>query len=358
MADLDLQQATTTNLDNTLDNFKVDAEALDFAGAGKETVWDFPDAKKHLGYLKNVAIYRNAVLALGFWTAGKGWETKHDKTKVELDRIRGKGYESFQSIMESMIVMKKTVGDAFCEIIRSDSGSLINLKQISPERMRVIYGEGGMLLRYEVRKGDGTFKRLTPNKVFHLCNDAVGDEIHGTSVLTSCKWVIDALHEAMEDHRIVIHRNRIPVRIIEVDTQDIKKRNHLIQEYQEAIKKGEVLVIPKGTVDIRDNTINIQDPTTWIKYLENFLYQSVGVPRIIATSEGFTEAGGKVGFLTFEPVYTKEQSLLESELWNQVAIRVKFKRPPSLMSNVQEDEVKNTGQLGFQPNDTTAGVGA
>ena len=52
-----------------------------------------------------------------------------------------------------------------------------------------------------------------------------------------------------------------------------------------------------------------------------------------------------------------EQRLLEQDLWNQLAIRVKFDRPVSLMDSMQSDEAANTGQTGFQPNDTQAGVG-
>jgi len=76
----------------------------------------------------------------------------------------------------------------------------------------------------------------------------------------------------------------------------------------------------------------------------------------MATSEGFTEAGGKVGFLTFEPIYTNEQTLLEADLRAQLAIEIKFNRPPSLSGVVSEDEEKNTGQLGIQPKDSEATI--
>ena len=128
-------------------------------------------------------------------------------------------------------------------------------------------------------------------------------------------------------------------------------------EYEKAINKGEVLVIPKGTVEITDSQITIQDPISWIQYLENFFYQAVGVPRVIATSQEYTEAASKVGFLTFEPIYTNEQTLLEQDLWNQIAIKLKFGRPPSLSGVLQESEEKNTGQTGIQPNEVTATAG-
>jgi hypothetical protein len=75
------------------------------------------------------------------------------------------------------------------------------------------------------------------------------------------------------------------------------------------------------------------------------------VPRVIATSENYSEASSKIGFLTFEPTYTNEQTLLEANLWSQLGLRLTFNRPPSLMNTLQSSEAKNTGQTNFQPKD-------
>ena len=93
----------------------------------------------------------------------------------------------------------------------------------------------------------------------------------------------------------------------------------------------------------------------WIEYLDGLFYQVVGVPKAILAIEGVTESGGKMGNLNFEPVYTKEQMLLEGDLWQQMAIKVKFNRPPSLADNLATDEAKDPAAI--QPNDTQAGVG-
>ena len=98
-----------------------------------------------------------------------------------------------------------------------------------------------------------------------------------------------------------------------------------------------------------------EDRQRWLQYLENLNYQTGGVPRSIATSDGTSEVGGKMGHVIFEPIYTKEQVDLEGDLWNQQAIEIKFNRPPSLGGMQPElDESKNTGQLNIQPNDVAA----
>jgi hypothetical protein len=350
MSELDVSKSTTTNTSSSVSDYSVDLKALDTTGyAQDETTWTFSEATQNYGYYKQIPELKKAIDALAIWTAGKGYDTDVG-TQVILENLEGWGKDTFNSIIQNMIVVKKIIGDSFAEIVRNDKGSLINLKPISPERMRIIVGKNGIIKRYEQLTANG-FKKFEPYEIFHLCNDRIGDEIHGTSVITACKWVIDARNEAMTDYRKVLHRNVVPVRIIEIDTDDTVKRNALITQYEEAIKMGEVLVIPKGTVEITETQIKIQDPIAWIQYLENFFYQAVGVPRVIATSENYSEASSKIGFLTFEPTYTNEQTLLEANLWSQLGLRLTFNRPPSLMNTLQSSEAKNTGQTNFQPKD-------
>jgi hypothetical protein len=331
MAQLDVSKAAVTDTSGLAD-YSVSSQVLDSPQDQKETYWDFPNAPENLGYYKTIPELKKAIDALAIWTAGKG-VTADTRTTVILENFIGWGEDTFQSIMENMIVQKKVFGDGFCEIIKEED-ILINLKPLYAGDMRVIVNKQGMIEGYEHRVGKNAPRKLSPQQIFHVCNDRIANEIHGTSVIEACKWVIDARNEALTDHRIVIHRNRVPVRIIEVDTDNTRK---------------------KGTVEIKDNTVNIQDPIAWITYLENFFYQAVGIPRVIATSENYTEAASKVGYLTFEPIYTREQTLLEADAYSQLALRFKFNRPPSLMGVMQESEAKNTGQLGIQPNEVQAG---
>ncbi len=210
-----------------------------------------------------------------------------------------------------------------------------------------------MIKRYDIRKINKKWQPIKTEDMFHLINDRIADEVHGTATTDTCKWVIDARHEALTDERKIKHRE-LALGVLMIDEDNKVKRDEIKKEYAQAIKNGEVLVLPKDVAELKDSGVNPKDRLAWIQYLENFLYQAVEVPRVIATSENYTEAASKVGYLTFEPVYTNEQTLLEADMWNQLAIKIKFKRPASLGGTIQEDEEKNTGQLGFQPKDTEA----
>lgn len=360
MAELNI--AKTSVLDREIEDYSVDPISLNNANANnKDTYWDFPDATQNIGYYKTIPELKKAIDALADYTTGKGY-TADAYTNVILKHISGWGKDSFQQILWNLQVMKKLQGDAFAEIIRGKDGEILNLKVLSPERMRIIVGKNGIIKGYEQIQGNDTIK-FKPEEILHLCNDRLGDEIHGTSVIDACKWVIDARNEAMTDYRKLIHRNVIPVRIIEIDTDDTTKRNAFMAEYKDAIQKGEVLVIPKGVVDFKEDQVQVQDPIAWIQYLESFFYIAVGISRsILGGTDGVTEAASKVSTFNFDQVWQSEQAELESDIINQLGIEIKFNRPASLMDNMQSDEMKNTGQIGFQPaesqvNMTTGGKG-
>jgi len=347
MAELDISKTTTTDLASTVIDYEVDLETPDSEQEQKDTWYDFPYSSEYLGYYKNIPELKKAIDALAIWTVGKG-VTTDNRTKVMLDNMTGWGEDSFISLMFNALTMKKALGDAFLEIIR-EGNRIINIKPLYTGDMRVVVDPNGIIKRYEQRT-KGKPRKLQPNQVLHLSNDRIANEIHGTSVIEACKWVIDARNEAMEDYRKVLHR-QLGLGVLYIDTENTTKRDALIAQYENAIKNGELLVLPTETAKLEDPNVTSENKIEWIRYLEGFFYQAVGIPKVIATSEDFTEAASKVGYMTFEPIYTHEQTQLEADLWNQTGIKVKFNRPPSLHGVMQESESKNTGQVGIQPNE-------
>jgi len=351
MAELNINKASITDFNNMTDlSYTVDSISLDSPNGSQEVEWTFPDASQNMGYYKTLPELKIPIDILALWTVGTGF-TANDADKPIIENITGWGEDSFLSILWGLIVGKKILGDSFAEIIRNDKGTLINLKPLNTEHMKTVVGKNGLIKRYE-HSVKGEWIKLEKHEVLHLCNGRIGDEVHGVSVAEVCKWVMLAKNEAMDVYRKIFKRS-LAMGILYVDSDDQVEINRIMTKYQNAVKNCEVLVLPDKVARIEDSKISIQDFLSWIKYLENFSYQAVGVPRVMATSEGYTEAGGKVGFLTFQPIYTWEQVQLEADLWNQVGIKITFNRPPSLMDNMQSDEAKNTGQTSIQPKEAS-----
>lgn len=351
MSELNPSASTNTNIDGTYTDYQVPSYSLDHQQQNENIVY-FKDATKHMGYYFNIPQVKALVDALGKWVVGKGWSVKTNKEKVILENITGWGEDTIDNIFWNMIVVKKICGDAFAEIIRNKSGTLINLKPISPERVRLILNGKGRIKRYEVNDGKDWVRKERQN-MLHLCNDRFADQEHGTSMLTACEWVIKSLQEALATNKIV-DRLRRALGVVEYEVDKAGKISHLNSVIENGIKNGEMIGYPKGSMEIKDFARqSTGDAMQWISYLENMLYQILGIPKIIlGGSEQVSEGSSKMTTFTYEQIYISEQRQLEQDIWNQLAIKITFNKPASIADNVQENEAKNTSQTTMQPKDT------
>ncbi|MHA1302803.1 MAG: phage portal protein [Candidatus Heimdallarchaeaceae archaeon] len=349
MANFDIRQTTTTGLKTGVPNFSIDATQVSGIQDAPETKQTFEEFNNRFTYYDTIPELKKAIQVYATWVLGQGYDSPQS---VILDNITGSGEDSFTSILWNLLVTKKINGDAFAEIVRNDKGTLINLKPLNPQRMAVIFSKKGVIDRYEYQ---GRKEPFTPDKIFHLVNDRIADSTHGDSVIDALKWLIDARQEAMRDWRRISHRSTI--RVLIVDEDDPAKLTTLKTQYKDAIKNGEVLILPgkPGEKAFQDLQLPpVEAFLAWIRYLENAFYKAVGTPKTLAgDAEGIPESGGKMVVLTHEPTYVREVNDLENDIWNQLAIRITFKRQASLKENVREQEGKSINQTqAVQPSDT------
>lgn len=355
MAELNISSATTTNFSGAVPDFIVNQKALDAASPSQdETYWYFSDAQKYYGYYLTIPEIFSAANALATWTVSRGWKAKDAFTKVQLDHVKGMGKDTFTQIMWNHEVVKLIVGDSFIEVKR-EKNQIINMIPISPERVRIVFDKKGMIKRYDVWNGS-EWKQIKKEDMLHSSNKRLGDQLHGTSQIEASKFIIDARNEALSDERVIKHRDKA-LGIVYYQTDKAGKIAYANAQIENAVKNGEMVGLPEGNAKIEPYpSRSSEDRTGWIQYLENFFYQVFGVPRSIASSDGTSEVGGKMGHVIFEPIYTKEQKDLEDDLWNQQAISITFNRPPSLGGLVSEDMAKNTGDINFQENDSVVNL--
>ena len=348
MAQFDLSNSTTTNI--AVPDFIVEAKTLDAANDSGETFWYFSDATQNMGYYSEIPEINSAANTLSTWSTSRGHTTEDLQMEVILQKIDGMGKDSFETLMWQHLVMKFVVGDAFMQIIRNNNGTLINLIPISPERVRVVFDKGGRIKRYDTWNRS-KWKQIQTKDMLHSQNKRLGDQLHGTSQIDAVKWIIDARNEALITNRMIEKRGRA-LGIAYYKTNNTGKIEYANSQIELAVKNGQMVGLPEDTVRLDDfPTKPLSERMDWIRYLETFFYQVFGVPRSIATSDGTSEVGGINGHLIFEPIYAKEQTELEADLWQQVAIKIKFNRPPSLAPKTQENAEKNTGQTSIQPSE-------
>ena len=354
MPETELSNLTTTGTNTSITDYKPSAKILDVASADKETYWYNSNWHTYLGYLKTIPQYWQAVRSLGIWAFGKGYICPLTEHQITLERIRGWGNESFDEILITMLMEKKTNGDAYAEIIRNDRGTLINIKKLDPETVRHVVNQKGLLIAYDVRDVKGVWQRLQTNEMFHVSNDRIGSEIHGTSVLEPCSWYLSWKQELMNDLRRLMHRSSLT--IIYVDMDNTTKLSTVKTQWETALKNGTAVLLPgKKGIDFEVEKVEIPDTTGWLNVINNLddkTYEVLGVSKIITGGvSGTTEANAKMGYMSFEQPYMTEQRLMEQDVWSQLAIRITFNRPASISSTMQTSEAANTGQTNIQPSD-------
>lgn len=347
MANLDLNKSTTTNFTDNVPDFIVESMALDVANPGEETYVYYDKAAENFGYYYNHPQVASPINAVSTWAFGQGWTVKEKEMELTLKNIDGNGKETFDEVIQNHDRVDQGHGDAFMEIVRGDGGNLLNLINISPERIKTVF-LGARIKRYEVWNGKEWVKKKL-NQIFHTMNRKMADSTKGTGTIQTNKNVNDAGIEAFNDERVIKHRDKA-LGVVYYKTNNAGKISYANSQIEKAVKNGEMVGLPEDTAKIEPYpSKSSEDRQNWLSYVENLGYQTGNTPRSMVTSDGTSEVGGINGHLIFEPIYGERQLRMENHLWKQLAIKIKFNRPPSLAPKTQENAEKNTGQTSIQP---------
>lgn len=358
MPDTNIGSATSADVRNIIVDYSVDATETEGAGDQKEFTWQNSYWGTWLGYYKTIPELQTAVDAKANWTLGAGFEAD-ELTELRLMQIKGHGKDSFNTILTNMVRTYTIGGDAFAEIIRDEQGMFINLKPLDPGSIVIVAGSNGRIKRYEqTTKTKAPNKRFKPEQIFHLSRKRIADEIHGISVIPAVEWIILARNEAMNDWKRVLHRNIDPLWVFHLDTDDTTQIASFKLKMDTARINGENMYVPKGAVvpELISTAANAgQNPLAWINQLNDYFFQAVNVPQIIVgNAKEFTDASGKIVYLSYEQSVKGEQLYVEEQVLNQLNVEIALTFPASLQNELLSDVNKGSDMVAANPNDTTA----
>ena len=366
MAETNIGSATTSDMNSVVTDYSVPSATTDGPTDQKETEYINKDWPQQLGYYKKIPELKSAVDAIASWTVGKGF-TADDETTLILMGIKGIGKDTFNTILENAQRVKKIGGDSFAEIITDDDGMLINLKPLSPANIKIVAGKSGRIIRYEqininffrkiLNKILSKKNKYLPEKIFHLIQNRIGDEIHGQSIIPQVEEIILMRNEAMADYRKLLHRNVVPRIVWNLDTDDDDEIAAFKAKADKAVEGAENLYIPKGAAEYEilavapNQTLN---PLPWIEQLNDYFYEAVGVPKIIiGNSKNFTDAASKTSYLAWEQTVAEEQLELEEQILSQLNLVVKLEPVASLENDALSSRPK-VEERGAEPTEPTA----
>ena len=374
----DIGSADASDLANAETAYSVDPQTTEGPSDSKETFYLNEKWTQQFGYYKKIPELNNAINIISTWTVGKGY-TADAFTELILDRVKGFGKDTFNTILENMIRVYHIGGDSFAEIILDDDGYLINLKPLDPSVMRVIVNSKGIIIRYEQisKIYKKAIKTFVPEKIFHLSRNRVADEIHGVSAVDAVEDIILARNEAMADMKKLMHRHVIPRFKYSLDTDNAAEIATFKAKEDAANAAGENIYIPKGAVEQElisvppNATLN---PLAWIDVLGNFFYTAIGIPEIVAGSgKQLTEAASKIKYLAWQQTVEEEQLYNEEQALHQLNLKIQLTFPASLENEALSEKPKEEEMpeaptppaaappeidqtQAVQPNDTQAGM--
>lgn len=344
----DISSTTKGGNASAFSDYSVATAATDAATGSGETEYTITKAGQYLGFYKQIPELKMAIDTKATWTIGKG-NIAPDLTSLQLSTIRGIGKDTFNSILENMIREYHIYGDAFAEIIR-DGDRIVNIKPLDPATMKIIANSKGLIIRYEQTSKTKGAKpvKFEPEDIFHLCRNRIADEIHGTSIIDACEWIILARNEAMADYKKLLHRNLYPVRLWHLDTDMPAKIAAIKATVAESKYEGEDIFFPKGSVETELASVpvnSILNPLPWIQQLNQYFYQSVGVPQIIiGGSQELTQTAAQIAYMAFEQVIEEEQLYIEEQTLAQLNLEIELEFPASLQNNLLSDSAKDGTQ--------------
>lgn len=305
-----------------------------------------PNWSKWFGYYKTVPELQAVIDKKAIWTVGKGYKADK-KTQETLNRIRGCGIDTFDSITDNWVKTYTIGGDSFSEIIKNKRGELRNLKPLNPGSMSVLSSSRGIIENYEQlvlpkTKGEaGKIIKFKPDQIFHLAWNRLGDECHGRSTIEKLQEIIDMKNEAQQDIRIVFHRYVKPLLITQVDSDDETVISKLKAKLDNAVKNMENIIIPKDTIEIERISIpqySTLDPLPWIQLLQQYFIAAEGVPEVIlGYGRDTTEASSKILYLAFQQNIEYNQLFLEQQIKAQLKLEVEFNFPENIAPEIATD---------------------
>jgi len=352
---MDIGNSEVGNMTDNVDNYSVDTDSTEGAFEQKETIWTNQEFPQYLGYYKKIPELKSTIDTKAKWVIGKGVLGK-DKKRVE--KFKGWGKDTICQLIENMVRTYYVGGDSFCEVIRNESGRIVNLKPLDPSVINIIVNGQGQVIRYEQRSkvvGQNPIK-FNENEIFHLAKNRFADEIHGTSIIESIENIILMRNEAMTDIKTVFHRYVKPLWIWQLDTDDTTKIAAFKAKADLTVANSENIYIPKGAAEAERVSVpqfSTLDPLPWIKDLTDYFYQATNTPDVVVGSAKQTvEASAKILFLGFEQSVRDDQKFIMENFKLQLGLEIKLEFPTPIEEELNKDEKKDGKVKSNKPNDT------
>ncbi|KKM93847.1 hypothetical protein LCGC14_1204270 [marine sediment metagenome] len=342
----DISSSSVGDMSTAVSNYSVDTATTDGASDQKLTEWTNVNFPKYFGYYKNIPELHSTINTKTKYVTGKGVKADKKTMKI-LNSWPGWGKDTINQLIQNLVRTYYVGGDSFSEIIKNDSGKIINLKPLDPSTITITVNEKGMLQGYiQNAKVEGKEPHpIATENMFHLANNRFADEIHGQSIISPIENIILTRNEAISDMKIVFHRYVKPLWIWQLDTDDTTKIAAFKAKADKTVANSENIYIPKGAAEAERVSVpqfSTLDPLPWIEAQTDYFYQATNTPDVVVGSAKQTvEASAKILILGFEQSVRDDQLFVMENFKSQLGLEIELEYPTPIEAELISDEKKD-----------------
>src|SRR3990167_8983007 len=138
MPTVDIAGAVASDVTSQFVDYTVFTDVTDAGEGQHEYRYQQEHWSKFFGYYKNIPELKIAVDTKANWVLGNGY-VADEWTSMVLDKIKGTGKDTFNSILENMERTCYVAEDAYAEIVKDEDGLVVNLKPLDPSSIVVLH---------------------------------------------------------------------------------------------------------------------------------------------------------------------------------------------------------------------------
>ena len=363
MALADITQSRTTDLDSATTSYGTEPWNKNLDGfvipdVETKTGEYITQFSKWHGLYRQIPEFQIYIDTYCRFLIGKKLNTTHKPTSEAIKKIKGNGKDNLKKILLNIKRVSKICGNGFGEIIPDGQGRLINIKPLDPGTIKIKSNEKLMITGYDQvawkEHKPIVLRSWSPDKIFHIANKRIADEITGISEAETLFNIIKWRHQVMNSYAVIIHRYLKPTYFYEVDTDDETEMANIKTKIDNAIKNFENVIVPKGTFgETQKITIANQamlDPMPWMNFLKRFFQTSSGVPDIVqGEARESAVSAANLNYISFKERIIQEQEEYSDEIKMQLGLEIKFDEPREIEEEklriLEEQAMRQTNEL-------------
>jgi HK97 family phage portal protein len=255
-------------------------------------------------------------------------DTKELQSHPALDLIyRVNPFQTKSEFLETTIINLKLAGNAFWWKVRNNSGRVVELWNLRPDRMTIVSDPTNFIKQYEFQKNDGTKEVFAPDDIVHFKYPSPVDQYLGMAPLRPAAVRVDTEEYASTFQRDFFLNNSRPDAVLKTQQQlNTNQRRELKDDWEEkhlGIGNNSKLAILEAGMEYQviSLTQKEMDFVESMKFTRDDILVAFKVPKpIVAVVDDVNRANAETAMFIFLSETIKPEMMRLVEKMNEMLL--------------------------------------